>query len=101
MGHALLGSWLSGRRLSRGVRGVETRLDEILALWFGDEGLELGCGERVDVSCLTGHKKKHLRPSECAQLVGLHSVCVCVSKRVSESKQSRFIIQHRFRRFRH
>jgi hypothetical protein len=30
------------------VRGIETSLDEVLALWLGEEGLEFGGGEGVD-----------------------------------------------------
>lgn len=42
-----------------------------LTVLGGNEGLELGGGERVDMPRLRRHQQQHLRSRQCAELVGL------------------------------
>lgn len=58
-----------GRKLA--MRSVKTCLDEVLALWLRDEGLQLGGGERIDQAGLGDDEQKHLCASEGRKLVGL------------------------------
>lgn len=53
------------------VGRVETCLDEVLALWLGDERLELRGGEGIDETCLGHDKEQNLRASEGRQFVCL------------------------------
>lgn len=41
-----------------------THLDEVLALWLGDQWLEFGCSKRIDQPGLRHHEQQHLRASE-------------------------------------
>lgn len=57
-----------GRTDGHGVRkgavgGVEACLDEILALWLGDERLQFGGGECVDQAGFGNDEKEDLCPS--------------------------------------
>ena len=46
-------------------------MNEVLALWLGDEGLELGGGEGVDETGLGNDEQKDLGAGEGGELVGL------------------------------
>jgi len=50
---------------------VETCLDQVLALGFGHQGLELGGGEGVDETSLRHDEQEDLSTSEDGQFVGL------------------------------
>ena len=43
---------------------VKTCLNEILALWLGNEGLELGSGEGIDETSLGDDQEENLCPSQ-------------------------------------
>ena len=49
-----------------------TRLDEVLALGLGDEGLELGSGECVHETGLGDDKEQHLGAGEGREFIRLH-----------------------------
>ncbi len=51
---------------------VETCLDEVLALWLSDEGLELGGGKRVDEAGLGHDEEEDLCAGEGGELVRLN-----------------------------
>ena len=51
---------------------VETRLDEVLALGLGDEGLELGSGECVHETGLGDDKEQHLGAGESGEFIRLY-----------------------------
>ena len=59
------------RRRKLTVRSVQACLDKILALGLGDEGLQLGSGERVDEACLTHDEEQDLGASKRRKLVSL------------------------------
>lgn len=50
---------------------VPTHLNQILALWLGDERLELRSGEGVDEARLRHDKKQDLGAGEDGELIGL------------------------------
>ena len=52
---------------------VEASLNEVLALWLGDEGLELRSGERVDEAGLGHDKQEYLCAGEGRELIGLEA----------------------------
>lgn len=54
------------------MRRVETRLNEVLALWLGDERLQLRRGECVDKAGLGDNEQKHLRACERRKLISLY-----------------------------
>ena len=47
------------------------REGEVLALWLGDDGLELGGGECIDQAGLRHNEEQHLRAGEGGELVRL------------------------------
>lgn len=51
--------------------GAGTYLDEVLALGFCDQGLEFGCCEGVDESCLGDDEEEHLGAGEDRELISL------------------------------
>lgn len=68
-----LGRVSNATRHNGGQRGVACAayLDEVLALWLGDEWLQLGCGEGVDEPCLGHDEQQDLGAGENRQFVGL------------------------------
>lgn len=48
-----------------------THLDQVLALWLGDQRLELGRGEGVDQSRLGDNQEQDLSTGQNGQLIGL------------------------------
>lgn len=61
---------LSGECGNEGGLGV-SYLDEVLALGFGDQRLELGSGEGVDKSGLGDDEQKHLGASQDGEFIRL------------------------------
>lgn len=51
-------------------------MDQILALWLGNQRLQLGCRESIHETSLGNHQEQDLGASQDGKLVGLHNESV-------------------------